>query len=105
VGLEIAVCHGAVGAGGGHGCFGPSRDIVSVFPNLVVFGKSRANFQCCSMSFLHPKKEVGRDCLHPEVGGQERRRKIIEMFAWGILVGAIASLLLAIGLYVIIHRR
>jgi len=56
------------------------------------------------MRFFHPKKEVGRHCLHPEAGGQERPRKIIDMFAWGILAGAIASLVLAIGLYLIIHR-
>ena len=53
------------------------------------------------MRIFEPKKEIQRYYLLPGMGGRARRRKVIEMLGWGILGGAIASLLLAIVLYLV----
>jgi len=53
------------------------------------------------MKHAKVSKEHERYYLLPGMGGRARRRKVMEMVGWGILGGVVASLLLAIGLYLI----
>jgi len=48
------------------------------------------------MGPLHGKKDIERHCLHPELSGNKRSCKLVEMTAWAILAAAIAALLLVI---------
>jgi hypothetical protein len=45
-------------------------------------------------------REHERYYLLPGMGGRARRKKVVEMIGWGVLGGAVTSLLLAIALYV-----
>ena len=53
------------------------------------------------MKHARATKEHERYYLLPGMGGRARRRKVIEMVGWGMLGGAVTSLLLAIALYLI----
>ena len=53
------------------------------------------------MKHARVTKEHERYYLLPGMGGRARRRKVIEMVGWGMLGGAVTSLLLAIALYLI----
>jgi hypothetical protein len=53
------------------------------------------------MKHARATKEHERYYLLPGMGGRARRRKVMEMVGWGMLGGAVTSLLLAIALYLI----
>ena len=53
------------------------------------------------MKHVKSGKEHERYYLLPGMGGRARRRKMVEMVGWGVLGGAVTSLLLAIALYLI----